>query len=151
MVLRDKQPLELGVSVITQLLRDRRGLSLNAQKLVFRAELHNLIRGQQIASGEIVADAEGVAWLVAVSLISCGFLAHHLAQPFCRFKIIHPEDLLYPGIGDEGSGPFAIEVLKLAHVLQNWPELKAVTMIETINPATFWLRKLIRARSTSVT
>ena len=57
-------------------------------------------------------------------LIAGGFLSHHLAQPFRRLKIIHPKDLLHPGIGDEGSRPFAVEVLELAHVLQNRPELK---------------------------
>ena len=46
LVLRDEQPLELGIGVVTQLLRHCGGLPLYAQKLVFRAELHDFIGGQ---------------------------------------------------------------------------------------------------------
>ena len=121
---RDEQPVKFAVGAVAQLLRDRRGLSLNPQELVFRAKLHDFIRGQQIASGEVVADAGRITRPVAFGLIAGGFLSHHLAQPFRRPKIIHPKDLLHPGIGDEGARPFAVEVLELAHILQDRPELK---------------------------
>lgn len=57
MVLRDKQPLKFAAGIVTQLLRNRRGLSLHRQELVFRAALHDFIRCQQIAAREVVADA----------------------------------------------------------------------------------------------
>ena len=126
MVLRDEQPVKFAVGAVAQLLGDCRGLSLNPQELVFRAKLHDFIRGQQITSGEVVADTGGITRPVAVRLIAGGFLSHHLAQPFRRLKIIHPKDLLHPGIGDEGARPFAVEVLEMAHVLQNRPELKPI-------------------------
>ena len=126
MVLRDEQPVKFSIGAVAQLLGDCRGLSLNPQELVFRAKLHDFIRGQQITSGEVVADTGRITRSVAFGLIAGGFLSHHLAQPFGRLKIIHPKDLLHPGIGDECSRPFAVEVLELAHVLQNRPELKPI-------------------------
>ncbi len=126
LVLRDKQSLELGIGVIAQLLRHGGGLTLHAQELVFRAELHDFIGGQQIAAREVVAEAGAVTGFEAVSLEPGSFLADHLAQPLRGFKIIHPEDLLHPGIGNERRRALAVEVLELAHVLQDRPELQPI-------------------------
>ena len=80
MALRDKQPVKFFIGVVAQLLRNRCCLALNTEELVFRAELHDFIRGQQIAPGEVVADAGRITRPVAFRLIAGGFLAHHLAE-----------------------------------------------------------------------
>ena len=97
MVLRDEQSVKFSIGAVAQLLRNRCCLTLNPQELVFRAELHDFIRGQQIAPGEVVADTGRITRSVAFGLIAGGFLAHHLTEPFGRLKIIHPKDLLHPG------------------------------------------------------
>ena len=104
----------------------RRGLALNTEKLQPRRHLHDFIGGEKIAAREVVGEAGIVTRLVAVGLEPGGFLADHLAQPFGRFKIIDPEDLLHPGIGDEGASTFAVEIAELAHILQDGPELEAI-------------------------
>lgn len=76
--------------------------ALDAQELAIRWELHDFIWGEQIAAREVVAEAGAVTGLEAVGLEPGGFLADHLAQPFGRLEIIHTEDLLHPGIGNEG-------------------------------------------------
>ena len=74
MVLRDELPVKFAVGVVAQLLRDCRGRALNPQDLVFRAKLHDFILGQQIAPGEVVADAGRITRSVAFGLIAGGFL-----------------------------------------------------------------------------
>ena len=124
--MRDEQPPELGINIVAQLLRDGGGLTLHAQELVFRAELHDFIGGEQIAAREVVAEAGAITGFEAVGLESGGFLTDHLAQPLGCLKIIHSEDLLHPGIGNECARAFAVEVLELAHILQNGPELQPI-------------------------
>ena len=70
--------------------------------------------------------SEGIARREAVCLESGNFLADHLTQPLGRLEVVPPKYLLHPGIGDEGASAVAIEVLELAHVLQDRPELKPV-------------------------
>ena len=95
-------------------MRDGGGLPLDANELAIRRKLHDFIGGQQIAASEVVREAGTITGLEAVGLEPGGFLADHLAQPLGRLEVIHPEDLLHPGIGDEGASAFAIAVLELA-------------------------------------
>ena len=62
---------------------------------------------QQIAARKVVREAGAIAGLEAVGLEPGSFLTDHLAQPFGGFKVIDPEDLLHPGIGNEGASAFA--------------------------------------------
>jgi len=96
-----------------------------------RRELHDFIGGQQIAAGDRGAGRRHVAGFEVLGLIPDRFLSHRLAQPLGRLEVVHAEDLLHPGIGDEGRGPCAVEIAKLAHVLQDRPELEAVARHQT--------------------
>ena len=115
MFFRDEQPGKFTVGVIAQLARYRRGLTLDAQKLEFRRELHDFIGGQQVTAHDAGAGCRHVAGFVAFRLITDDALPHRLAQPLGRLKIIHAEDLLYPGIGHEGRGACAVKIAELAH------------------------------------
>lgn len=53
-VLRDEEHSELGINVVAELLGERPGLALDAQKLDVRRHLHSFIGGEQITVGEMV-------------------------------------------------------------------------------------------------
>ena len=108
-----------------------RGLALYPQELDVGGHLHDFIGSEQIAAREVVAEAGVITGLAALGLEPGGFLADHLAQPFGRFKIIHPENLLHSRIGDEGICAFAVEVLELAHILQDRPDLQSIARHQT--------------------
>ena len=79
-----------------------------------RRELHDFVGGQQIAAGDRGAGRRHVAGFEVLGLIPDGFLTHRLAQPLGRLEVVHTEDLLHPGIGDEGRGARAVEIAELA-------------------------------------
>ena len=82
--------------------------------------------GQQVAAGDAGRGAVELARLLADASIGRGLLADALAQPFGCLEIVDAEHLLDAGVGDEGAGPCAVEILQLAHVLQDRPELDAI-------------------------
>ena len=54
-------------------------------------QLHEFVRGHQVARRDVVGGRGRIAGLVAFGLIAGGFPPDHLAQPFRRLEVIHPD------------------------------------------------------------
>jgi hypothetical protein len=130
-----KQPRKLFIRLIAQLPNDQRILPNPHQQQRIGGELHDLVGVHEIARGEVLGLAKGsfgvfdhhILFALPARFIGDRFAAHRLRQHIGGIKVIDPERLKDTGVGQECPGALPIQTAELVDVLQNRPELQAVS------------------------
>src|SRR3546814_638831 len=121
---------ELAIGIVLELGGDDRALPREEQELVILAQRADFIRREQRASDML--RSERYAGFVAVDRAAHGLehdrlLAEQIGDELGAVVIVDPEYLQDAGIGQEGAGAALVERAELVNVLQDRPELDAVT------------------------
>lgn len=134
-----RQPLsretrKLPIGIVSELPGDDGPRSGEEEQLGLGREVSHLIRGKERPPGLMrrVSDAGfGGIERAGHGLELDGFVAEKIGDQARCFVIIDAEDLEHAGIREEGSGAGAIGGFQLVDILEDGPELEAVTRHET--------------------